>query len=301
MSHSTRLPDPPASPASTLLGAHQDASHAARILGVLADTYPNAHCELLHSNALELLMATILSAQCTDERVNRVTRRLFQRCRTAEDYATVPLAELEEIVQSTGFYRAKARHLQECARALLERHASEVPSSLEALTRLPGVGRKTANVVLGEVFQSPEGVVVDTHVQRLAGRLGLSRERSPEKIERDLMRIVPRKQWAVLSHWLIFHGRRRCGALKPDCSHCELAALCPSAGENAARIGRKTTRELPPDPRKTKGAAGRKSQAANTKPAAGSPGKSRPGGKTKGAGAPPPRTARKTRSPGIEI
>ena len=206
----------------------------------LEKTYPNAHCELLHSNALELLMATILSAQCTDERVNKVTRRLFVRCPSARDYATISSEELEGLIQSTGFYRAKARHLQECAQALLERHEGEVPDSLAALTRLPGVGRKTANVVLGEIFHNPEGVVVDTHVQRLAARLGLSRERSPEKIEQDLMRIVPREKWALLSHWLIFHGRRRCRAIKPDCTHCELAVLCPSAGADAAQIGRKS-------------------------------------------------------------
>ena len=213
---------------------------AAQLLELLARTYPDAHCELEHSNPLELLMATILSAQCTDARVNQVTRRLFARCRTAEDYATISQTELETLIQSTGFFRAKARHLRECAAVLLERHHGEVPSSLEALTQLPGVGRKTANVVLGDAFGAPEGVVVDTHVQRLARRLGLSKHSTPEKIEPDLMRLVPKDQWARLSHWLIWHGRRRCEARNPDCAHCELATLCPSAGNNASRIGRKT-------------------------------------------------------------
>jgi endonuclease-3 len=209
------------------------------LLEILERTYPEAHCELEYSNALELLMATILSAQCTDARVNRVTRHLFARCRTAEDYATIPQEELEKLVQPTGFFRAKARHLKECAKALLEEHAGTVPASMEALNRLPGVGRKTANVVLGDAFGTPEGVVVDTHVQRLSHRLGLSKQRTPEKIEQDLMRLAPRHQWALLSHWLIWHGRRRCDARKPDCAHCELSALCPSAGDQAAGIGRK--------------------------------------------------------------
>jgi endonuclease-3 len=213
---------------------------ASQLLDLLARTYPDAHCELDFTNPLELLMATILSAQCTDVRVNQVTRRLFLRCRTAQDYAAIPQQELEALVQPTGFFRAKARHLKLAAIALLEHHAGEVPRSLEALTKLPGVGRKTANVVLGDAFNSPEGVVVDTHVQRLSRRLGLSKHASPEKIELDLMRLVPREHWARLSHWLIWHGRRRCDARKPDCAHCELAALCPSAGETASKIGRKT-------------------------------------------------------------
>lgn len=184
-------------------------------------------------------MATILSAQCTDVRVNQVTRRLFECCTKAEDYAKIPLPELEAIVQSTGFFRAKAKNLKGCAEALLERHHGEVPQSMGELTALPGVGRKTANVVLGDAFGAPEGVVVDTHVQRLSMRLGFSKHRTPEKIELDLMRLVPKPQWAVLSHWLIWHGRRRCKALNPDCVNCELKELCPSVGENAVNIGRK--------------------------------------------------------------
>lgn len=215
------------------------------LLDLLARTYPDAHCELEHTNPLELLMATILSAQCTDVRVNQVTRRLFARCQTAADYVAIPLEELEALVQPTGFFRAKARHLKQCATALVEMHRGEVPRSLEDLTQLPGVGRKTANVVLGDAFHSPEGVVVDTHVQRLSHRLGLSKHGTPEKIEADLMRLIPREQWARISHWLIWHGRRRCDARKPDCTNCELALLCPSAGAKAATIGRKPPKKKP--------------------------------------------------------
>jgi len=211
------------------------------VLRLLAQTYPEAHCELLFSNPLELLMATILSAQCTDIRVNQVTRKLFARCRSASDYVEIPLPELEAIVQPTGFFRAKAKHLKGCAQTLVERHGGEVPRSMEALTALPGVGRKTANVVLDDAFGTPEGVVVDTHVQRLSKRLGFSKHSTPEKIEPELMRLIPQAQWATLSHWLIWHGRRRCKALNPDCAHCELQTLCPSAGEKAAAIGRKST------------------------------------------------------------
>jgi endonuclease-3 len=174
-------------------------------------------------------MATILSAQCTDVRVNIVTRTLFKRCQNAKDYAEIPQPELEALVQSTGFFRAKARHLKGCAIALLQHHGGEVPNNLAALTQLPGVGRKTANVVLGEIYGTPEGVVVDTHVKRLSVRLGLSKHKTPEKIEQDLIRTVPQNQWAILSHWLIWHGRRRCFARKPDCQNCELRSLCPSA------------------------------------------------------------------------
>lgn len=213
---------------------------ATELLEVLARTYPDAHCELDYTTPLELLMATILSAQCTDVRVNQVTRHLFARCRTAQDYATIPQDELEALVQPTGFFRAKARHLKQCALALLAHHGGEVPRSLESLTSLPGVGRKTANVVLGDAFDAPEGVVVDTHVQRLSRRLGISKHGTPEKIELDLMRLVPKTLWARLSHWLIWHGRRRCDARKPDCAHCEIVTLCPSAGDNASNIGRKT-------------------------------------------------------------
>jgi endonuclease-3 len=225
-------------------------SSAAAILNLLEQTYPDAHCELEFSCPLELLMATILSAQCTDVRVNQVTRVLFKRCRTARDYAEIPQEELEQIVKPTGFYRAKARHLKGCARELVSHHGGEVPASLESLTALPGVGRKTANVVLGDAFQNPAGVVVDTHVQRLSKRLGFSKNAAPEKIEQDLMRLVPRPLWARLSHWLIWHGRRRCTARKPDCDHCELRTLCPSATQDASRIGRKPPKNKVSRPKK---------------------------------------------------
>jgi endonuclease-3 len=239
------------------------------ILEVLERTYPDAHCELNFQSPLELLMATILSAQCTDVRVNQVTKVLFDRCKTARDYVEIPVAELESIIRSTGFYRAKAKNLKSCASALVTRHGGEVPRSLEELTQLAGVGRKTANVVLGDAFQTPYGVVVDTHVQRLSGRLQLSKHSTPEKIEVDLMKVVPKESWARLSHWLIWHGRRRCDARKPDCAQCELRALCPSAGEKAARIARKTTsakssrpKLRPPAKRIAKGASKPKAKTA---------------------------------------
>lgn len=191
--------------------------------------YPGAHCELDYANPLELLVATILSAQCTDKRVNIVTKDLFRRCRTAQDYADIPQEELETIIRSAGFYRSKAKNLRGMAAKLVAEHGSHVPRTLEALAALPGVGRKTANVVLGNAFAINEGVVVDTHVTRLSNRLGLTRHKDPVKIEQDLMKLFPRDTWTVLSHWLIWHGRRRCTARKPDCPGCELKDLCPSA------------------------------------------------------------------------
>jgi len=206
------------------------ASHMAReLLKRLPAIYPDAHCELDHSNALELLVATILSAQCTDKRVNIVTKDLFARCRTAADYATISQEELEVLVRSTGFYRNKAKNIRAMGAALLAKHGGEVPSTLEALADLPGAGRKTANVVLGNAFQKNEGVVVDTHVGRLSQRLGLTTFSDPIRIEQDLIKLFPRDSWTLLSHWLIFHGRRRCPARKPDCPNCELRDICPSA------------------------------------------------------------------------
>jgi endonuclease-3 len=202
-----------------------------RILAGLKKAYPDAHCELHFSTPLDLLVATILSAQCTDKRVNLVTASLFQRFRSAADYAEAPPAELEEAIQSTGFFRNKAKNIQSCCQALVERHRGEVPRTMEALTHLDGVGRKTANVVLGNAFGLNEGVVVDTHVSRLSQRLGLTRQKTPEKIEQDLMALVPREDWTLFSHWLIWHGRRRCDARKPDCAGCEVRALCPSASQ----------------------------------------------------------------------
>ena len=191
--------------------------------------YPNAHCELDFSNPLELLVATILSAQCTDVRVNMVTPALFKRCPTAADYAEIPQEELEVLVRSTGFYRNKAKSIRGMGAALTERHGGEVPRTLKELAALPGAGRKTANVVLGNAFHLNEGVVVDTHVGRLALRLGLTDHSDPVKVEQDLMGLFPRDKWTDLSHWLIWHGRRRCKARNPDCKECELRALCPSA------------------------------------------------------------------------
>ena len=190
--------------------------------------YPDAHCELDFSNPLELLVATILSAQCTDVRVNMVTKDLFRRCKTAADYADIPQEELEEIIRSTGFYRNKAKSLRGMGAALLERHSGKVPSTMEELSAIPGAGRKTANVVLGNAFGIDEGVVVDTHVGRLSLRLGLTTNSDPVKVEQDLMKLFPRDQWTLLSHWLIWHGRRRCKARNPDCDGCELRAQGPS-------------------------------------------------------------------------
>lgn len=207
---------------------------ARELLKRLPAIYPDAHCELDHSNPLELLVATILSAQCTDKRVNIVTKDLFQRCRTAADYAEISQEELETVVRSTGFYRNKAKNIRAMGAALLARHGGEVPSTLEAIAALPGAGRKTANVVLGNAFDKNEGVVVDTHVGRLSQRLGLTKFSDPIRIERDLIKLFPRGSWTLLSHWLIFHGRRRCAARKPDCHHCELRDICPSSQEKAA-------------------------------------------------------------------
>jgi endonuclease-3 len=193
-------------------------------------TYPDAHCELNFSSPLELLVATILSAQCTDKRVNIVTADLFQKYRTAADYANAPEGELEEAVRTTGFYRNKARNIRACGQKLVEVHGGQVPSTMQELVSLDGIGRKTANVILGSAFGKNEGVVVDTHVQRLTHRLGLTRQRDPVKIEQDLMKLVPRKHWTLWSHWLIWHGRRRCFARKPDCAGCEIARLCPRIG-----------------------------------------------------------------------
>lgn len=195
----------------------------------LRQTYPQARCALRHSNPLELLVATILSAQCTDERVNQVTPRLFRKYTTAADYAAATPSELEAEIHSLGFFRNKAKSLRACCQRLVERHGGEVPRTMEALVALDGVGRKTANVILGNAFGLNEGVVVDTHVARLSARLGLTKETDPVRIERDLMALVPQADWTLFSHWLIWHGRRRCLARRPDCAGCEVRAWCPSA------------------------------------------------------------------------
>ena len=202
---------------------------AKKILQGLRKLYPEANCELDFKTPLELIVATILSAQCTDKRVNMVTPALFKKYRTARAYAEAPQEELEKEIQSTGFFRSKARSLRSMAADLVAHHGGKVPSTMDALTALAGVGRKTANVVLGNAFDLNEGVVVDTHVRRLSRRLGLTKHTDPAKIESDLMKLIPRTKWAIFSHWLIWHGRRRCYARKPDCDGCEVQHLCPSA------------------------------------------------------------------------
>ena len=201
-----------------------------RIFDILKRTYPDAHCALHFSTPLELLIATILSAQCTDERVNQVTPALFARCPNAATLASISQAELEKMIHSTGFYRAKARSLRSCAASLVADHQGEVPRTMEALHKLAGVGRKTANVVLGNAFQLAEGIVVDTHVGRLSRRMGLTRQHDPVKVETALVRLIPKKDWTLASHLLISHGRKRCNARKPDCAQCEIKTLCPQRG-----------------------------------------------------------------------
>ncbi|MDO4425292.1 MAG: endonuclease III [Planctomycetia bacterium] len=194
--------------------------HALEVCGILDALYPEPGCALKHQNALELLVAVILSAQCTDARVNIVTESLFKKYRTAADYANVSQEELENDIHSTGFYRNKAKNIRECCRILDEKFGGEVPDSMEELVQLPGVGRKTANCVLGTFFNIADGVVVDTHVLRRAQRLGLSNETTPEKIEQDLMSIVPREKWVRISHQLILLGRNICAARAPKCEKC---------------------------------------------------------------------------------
>jgi endonuclease III len=201
-----------------------------KIISALERVYPNAHCELNFSSPLELLVATILSAQCTDKRVNLVTAELFKKYRCAKDYADAPPGEIEKAVKTTGLFRNKAKNIQNCCRALMEKFGGEVPRTMEELHALAGVGRKTANVVLGNAFGINVGVVVDTHVTRLSNRLGLTKGRDAVKIERELMKLVPQKDWTLFSHWLIWHGRRRCAARNPDCANCEIKNLCPQIG-----------------------------------------------------------------------
>lgn len=202
---------------------------ANEVIQRLKREYPGATTELRWSNPLELLVATILSAQTTDVQVNQVTENLFEKYRTAEDYAGAAPEQLEQEIRGTGFYRNKARSLQGMARSLVENHAGEVPRTMTGLVALPGVGRKTANVVLGNAFGINEGVVVDTHVRRLSNRLGLSGNKDPEKIERDLLEVVPERDRTVFSHLLILHGRRICKSRKPDCPNCSLNDICPSS------------------------------------------------------------------------
>ncbi len=204
------------------------AERAAELVRKLPTVYPTAHCELDFRTPLQLLVATILSAQCTDKRVNMVTPALFQRYRSAADFAAAPPAELENAIQSTGFFRNKAKSIRAAAETIVQEHKGKVPHTMAELNALPGVGRKTANVVLGNAFHIDEGIVVDTHVARVSERLGLTKQTDAVKIEQDLMKLIPRAHWTNWSHWLIWHGRRRCFARKPDCTNCELLDLCPT-------------------------------------------------------------------------
>ncbi len=202
------------------------------ILTILGRTYPDVKTALHYRTPLEMLVATILSAQCTDVRVNEVTKSVFKTLKTAKDYAEVPIDKLEEMIRSTGFFRNKAKSIKDCCKGLLERHGGQVPDTMDDLVRLPGIGRKTANVVLSSVFGIP-GIVVDTHVKRLSQRIGLTHESNPVKIEFDLMSLIPRNNWIDFSHQLIWHGRRVCTARKPKCPDCPLLRLCDYGRENA--------------------------------------------------------------------
>lgn len=204
-------------------------AHVAEIIARLRATYPDAHCELDYETPIQLLVATILSAQCTDARVNMTTPALFERFPTVEALAGADPVEMEELVRPTGFYRQKARYIREAATRILTGFGGEVPSDLDDLLTLPGVARKTANVVRGEIFGLSDGITVDTHVKRLAARLGLTTATDPVKVERDLMAIIPRESWREISHLLIWHGRRLCTARKPACHECPLNDICPSA------------------------------------------------------------------------
>ncbi|MEQ8789744.1 MAG: endonuclease III [Pirellulaceae bacterium] len=208
----------------------QSKRHAAKVVRALKRDYGDAECALVHDGAFQLLVATILSAQCTDERVNMVTKDLFAAYPTAHEMAKAPQAKLEKLIQSTGFFRNKAKNIKACCQQLVELYDGEVPQELEKLVVLPGIGRKTANVVLGTAFGLATGVVVDTHVGRLSRRLGLTDKEDPVKVERELMAQVPRKEWINFSHRLIHHGRRICKARKPDCEACGMNRFCPRIG-----------------------------------------------------------------------
>jgi endonuclease III len=205
-------------------------SQAAKVLKALRAAYPDADCELRWANPLQLLVATILSAQCTDVRVNKVTESLFKKYRTARDFAEAGPAALESEIRSTGFFRSKARSVLGAARLLVDKHGGVVPKTMDELLELPGVARKTANVVLGTAYKIASGIVVDTHVKRLAYRLGLTSETDPEKVEKDLQAVVPKKDWIFFGHSMIWHGRRVCFAARPDCPNCPMRSFCPKRG-----------------------------------------------------------------------
>lgn len=203
---------------------------AEETLRVMHELYPDAHCALDYDSALDLLVATILSAQSTDERVNIVTDDLFDRYRSAEDYAGADPEELQELIRSTGFFRNKAKYIMGSAETIVDEHGGKVPDTMDELTELPGVARKTANVVLGTYFEKPAGFVVDTHIKRVSYRIGLTEETRPEKVEQDLMELFPREEWIFLGHAIIWHGRRICDARKPACTRCPLEGICEQNG-----------------------------------------------------------------------
>ena len=234
MNRSTPSKSAESRPATRAAGRRESAAargqRAAAIVARLGRAYPDAECSLVFDNPFQLLVATILSAQCTDKRVNMVTGGLFSRWPTPATLAAARPAELEAVIRSTGFYRAKAKNILGCCRALVDRHGGEVPDSLPDLVKLPGVGRKTANVVLGTAFGRAEGVVVDTHVGRISRRLGLTKQPDAVRAERDLVKVIPREHWIAYSHWLIDHGRAVCTARAPKCERCPLEDLCPKVG-----------------------------------------------------------------------
>jgi endonuclease-3 len=211
------------------LATPEEKQRTKKIISLLRKAYPEARCSLKFTNALELLIATILSAQCTDERVNLVTADLFRKYPNAEDYLKVPVTELEQDIRSTGFFRNKARSIQGACKLILENFGGQMPQNFDELLTLPGVARKTANVVMGNAFGVASGVVVDTHVSRITQLLGLTTNTTPEKIERDLIEVVPQKDWIDFSHLLIYHGRAVCIARRPQCDKCALEKLCPSS------------------------------------------------------------------------
>jgi endonuclease-3 len=201
-----------------------------KIVAILEKKYPEPECALVHETPWQLLVATILSAQCTDKRVNMVTPALFEKFPDQNAFASADQVEVENAIRSTGFFRNKAKNIIACARALQSEHKGQIPQKLDKLVKLPGVGRKTGSVILGTAYGKAEGIVVDTHVKRLSFRLGLTSETDPIKVEKDLMKIVPKNQWINFSHWLILHGREKCKARKPDCDNCELLKVCPRKG-----------------------------------------------------------------------
>jgi endonuclease-3 len=204
--------------------------HTAKIIAQLKKDFPDADCALVHQTPFQLLIATILSAQCTDERVNIVCKDLFKKYKQPADFAAAPLPEIEQAVKSTGFYRNKAKNIKACSAELVDKYKSKVPKDLDALVQLAGVGRKTANVVLGTAYGIPTGVVVDTHVGRLSLRMGLTTNTDAVKVEQDLMQLVPQDEWIGFSHRMILHGRKTCQARKPDCTNCTLQKICPKIG-----------------------------------------------------------------------